>query len=328
MTTQASSLPEKEVSALMEELSDSGLAIGGDADAAASGAVTFALGEENLRPVQKLAGLDRIGERFARQLRSTIEPFTRVKTQVNPEPLDHVRFEDWCADQREFTSLSIYRLRPLKGAMMIALDADFITSMVDSFYGGRGLVPSHKRSEFTASEDRMIARLTEMLITQLKDSWTDVCQIEPVLASRETNPQYITVTKPTDTVVLQRFALAPAQGRPGMVTFIYPQATLRPVEGALSVKVRDDSSPIDNEWRQRLSYAVEDVRLPVRSVLARPELTMGQLMALKPGDVIPINLAAKVPLLVGSKRFAEGTIGEQEGRAALLVESVGAGNEK
>ena len=113
-----------------------------------------------------------------------------------------------------------------------------------------------------------------------------------------------------------------------MVTFIYPQATLRPVEGALSVKVRDDSSPIDNEWRQRLSYAVEDVRLPVRSVLARPELTMGQLMALKPGDVIPINLAAKVPLLVGSKRFAEGTIGEQEGRAALLVESVGAGNEK
>jgi len=66
----------------------------------------------------------------------------------------------------------------------------------------------------------------------------------------------------------------------------------------------------------------------VRSVLARPELTMGQLMALKPGDVIPINLAAKVPLLVGSKRFAEGTIGEQEGRAALLVESVGAGIEK
>lgn len=326
MTTQASSLPDKEVSALMAELSESGLAIGADIDASADGAVPFALGEENLRPVRKLAGLDRIGERFARQLRGAIEPFLRVKTQVNPEPLDHVRFGDWCGDQREFMSLSIYRLRPLKGAMMIALDPDFIASMVDSFYGGRGTVPSHKRTEFTASEDRMIVRLTELLIGQLKDSWADVIPIEPVLASRETNPDYVTVTKPSDTVILQRFTLVPAHGRPGLVTFIYPQTTLRPIEGQLSVKVRDDSSPIDAEWRQRLAYAVEDVRLPVRSVLARPELTMGQLMALKPGDVIPINLAAKVPLLVGSKRFAEGTIGEQEGRAALLVESVGAGN--
>jgi flagellar motor switch protein FliN/FliY len=37
--------------------------------------------------------------------------------------------------------------------------------------------------------------------------------------------------------------------------------------------------------------ALENVRLPVRSVLARPELSVAQLMALKPGDVIPITLA-------------------------------------
>jgi flagellar motor switch protein FliM len=77
-----------------------------------------------------------------------------------------------------------------------------------------------------------------------------------------------------------------------------------------------------------MAGALEQVRLPVRTVLARPELTMSQLMQLKVGDVIPINLSPKVPLLVASKRFAEGTIGEQEGRAALLVESVGKGNER
>lgn len=326
MTTQASSISGEEVAALMAELGDSGLAIG--LDSAQPDAVPFPLGSENCRPVQKLAGLDRIGERLSRRLRDAIEPFFRSKTQVTGEPIEQRRFDEWTADQREFASISIYRLRPLKGGMMIALDADFISSMVDAFYGGRGVISAHKRSEFTPSEERMIARLTDMLIGQLKDAWADVMPIEPVLASRETNPSYVTVTKPQDSIVLQRFTLAPAQGRPGAVTFIYPQATLRPVEAQLSAKVRDDSSPIDNEWRQRLAYAVEDVRLPVRSVLARPELTMAQLMKLKPGDVIPINLAAKVPLLVGATRFAEGTIGEQEGRAALLIESVGKGNEK
>jgi len=149
-----------------------------------------------------------------------------------------------------------------------------------------------------------------------------------VLASRETNPGYATLTKPHETVILQRFTLVPAHGRPGVVTFVYPQATLRPIEALLSAKVHDDSAQLDPEWRYRMSCALESIRLPVRTVLARPELSMAQLLQLKPGDVIPINLSPKVPLLVASKRFAEGTIGEQEGKAALLVESVGKGTER
>ena len=325
MTTKASSLSGDEVAALMAELGDTGLGIG---EESSSEVVPFALGVEDCRPTQRLAGLERISERMARSLRGAMEPYSRCKTQVNADAIENRRFEDWCADQRDFTSLSLYRLRPLKGGMMIVIESEFITSLVDAFYGGRGQVPAHKKSEFTVSEERMLARLTEMLVGQLKDAWVEVMKLEPVLVSRENNPAYATVAKPHDTVIVQRFTLVPAQGRPGMITFIYPQATLRPIEPQLSAKVRDDAGPVDAEWRQRLFYAVEDVRLPVRSVLARPELTMAQLMSLKPGDVIPINLAPKVPLLVGSKRFAEGTIGEQEGRAALLVEAVGKGVER
>jgi len=327
MTTKTESLSGEEVAALMAELGDTGLAIGGE-NPCSAGAVAFALGAETCRPAQKLAGLERIGERLARQLRDSIETFWRSKTLITAEPIEHRRLEDWSADQKEFASLSLYRLRPLKGGMMIALEADFITSLVDSFYGGRGTATAHKRSEFTASEDRMIGRFTDMLSAQLKLAWADIMQIDPVLASRETNPSYLSIAKPQDMIVLQRFTLVPAQGRPGTVTFIYPQATLRPIESQLSASVRGDSTPVDAEWRQRLAWAVEDVRLPVRSVLARPELTVAQLIALKPGDVIPISLAAKVPLLVGSTRFAEGTIGEQEGRAALLVDAVGKGAER
>jgi flagellar motor switch protein FliM len=38
--------------------------------------------------------------------------------------------------------------------------------------------------------------------------------------------------------------------------------------------------------------------------------------------VIPITLSQTVPLLVGNRRFAEGTIGEQDGRAAMMIESL------
>lgn len=326
MSTKSASLSGDEVAALMAELGDTGLGIGAAEPEAE--ALPFALGAESQKPAQRLAGLDRISEKLARQLRGAVEPYSRSKTQVTADPIEQRRFEDWCADQRDFTSLSLYRLRPLKGGMLISIEAEFITSLVDAFYGGRGQPPSHKRTEFTASEERMLARLTDMLIQQLADAWGDILRLEPVLISRETNPAYATLVRPDESVVVQRFTLVPAQGRPGLVTFIYPQSTLRPIENQLSAKVHEDTGPADPEWRYRMASALQNVRLPVRSVLARPELSLAQLLQLKPGDVIPINLSPKVPLLVASKRFAEGTIGDQEGRAALLVETVGKGNEK
>jgi flagellar motor switch protein FliM len=48
-------------------------------------------------------------------------------------------------------------------------------------------------------------------------------------------------------------------------------------------------------------------------------------MALKPGDVIPVTLSATVPLLVGQRHVAEGSIGEQDGRAALMIQQIGKG---
>jgi flagellar motor switch protein FliM len=92
----------------------------------------------------------------------------------------------------------------------------------------------------------------------------------------------------------------------------------------MATKVHDDDDSSSNDaWRRRLGHALAQVSLPVRSVLARPEISVAGLLALKPGDVIPITLAPRTPLLAGSRRIAEGVIGEQEGRAALMIEKVG-----
>jgi flagellar motor switch protein FliM len=68
--------------------------------------------------------------------------------------------------------------------------------------------------------------------------------------------------------------------------------------------------------------ALGEVRLQARSVLARPTVSVSELLDLKPGDVIPISLPAIVPLLVSGRQIALGKMGEQDGRAALKIEKV------
>jgi flagellar motor switch protein FliM len=165
------------------------------------------------------------------------------------------------------------------------------------------------------------------MIDILVELWAEVVPLAPTLASRETNAAYASLVRPDEAVVVQRFTVVPGAGRPTVISILYPLATLRPIEAELASKVHDDSEG-DSEWRMRLSAALENVRLPVRSVLARPELSVAQLMALKPGDVIPVTLSPTVPLLVGQKHLAEGSIGEQDGRAALMIQQIGKGTPK
>jgi len=55
-------------------------------------------------------------------------------------------------------------------------------------------------------------------------------------------------------------------------------------------------------------------------VLARPTLTLDELLNLKNGDVIPVTIDRQLPLIVGNRVIAQGSIGEQNGRAAFMIE--------
>lgn len=282
----------------------------------------FVLGQEDVHPTAWLAGLERIGERMARRMRAVIEPITQSKAKVEAKGIESHRYDAWREKLPDFLSLSFYRLRPLKGGLLVIVEPDFIASTVDIFYGGTGAARPGRPKEFTPSEDRLVARLSDGIVEQLGEAWSEIATLSPALASRETNIAYANLYRADEMIVIQRFAVTPGQGKPTTISIVYPLASLRSMDSQLTAKVHDDAGPADEHWRSRMAYALESVHLPVRSVLARPELTLEQILNLKPGDVIPVSLPPKVPLIVASKRVAMGTIGEKDGHAALMIEHI------
>ncbi|MDO6416529.1 FliM/FliN family flagellar motor switch protein [Sphingomonas sp. BIUV-7] len=287
--------------------------------------LTFALGSDSFRPAERLSGLERMGEKIARSLRTVIEPFVQVRTQVAAVPLTTRSFDEWLEAQPNLISLSHYRLQPMKGGMLIAIPADFVAALIERFYGGTAgpTAASAKRLEFSASEDLLLARLLEKVSGLMVEAWRDVIPVEATLAQRETSRFHIRFIRPDDQVVVQNFTITPAEGQPATITVLYPLAMLRPIEEQMSKRVHDDAPSGNTAWRSMLAASLAEVQMPVRSILARPEISLAQLMTLKPGDVIPIQILPRTPLLIASRTVAEGQIGEQDGRAAMLIERVG-----
>ena len=71
-----------------------------------------------------------------------------------------------------------------------------------------------------------------------------------------------------------------------------------------------------------LAPAIANIPLPLRARLAQMKVPASRLLALKPGQTLPLAVARSVPLFAGQHRIASGTIGELDDRVALQIDSV------
>jgi flagellar motor switch protein FliM len=266
-------------------------------------------------------GLDRIGERLARGLRDVIAAAGGKDARITRNASTLTSFGAWRAEQAGFGALCRYQLAPIKGDMLMAIPPALIVQLVDLFYGGTGEL-SFARAEFTAAESRYVTRFAEQCRPLLTAAWADVATINPVLLGMETDITNSKLGKDVDLVLIQPFVVKIGSGDPLTLTCVYPVAALRPIAALSDTPPSENAVPADPIWRDRLSDAVLEVRLPMRSIFARPELPLGQLLSLKAGDVIPVCLPNHIPITVAGRLFAQGTVGESSGRAAIKIEKI------
>jgi flagellar motor switch protein FliM len=283
----------------------------------------YAFGRAASEPTAAIGGVEKLGERLAKRLRAIVEPFSGGRPLVSAKPLDNTMFMMWDACVPSFVSLTIYRLHPMKGPVTMRIDAELVSLLVDRFYGG-GSNPRHTadRREFTPTETRLAARLAESIVAALVDCWAEIVPVEAVLIARETNVSQAEIMAGDAQVVVQAFEIDLGDHAPRLVEIVYPKDGLAGLEIGGADKAIEDMRPADPVWQTLLANRLDDVRFPARTVLARPNLKIAELVALKPGDVIPIHISRHLPLLIGERVFAHGSIGEQDGCAAFMIEKL------
>ena len=265
--------------------------------------------------------LDSVATRFARSLRDLIRALGVPAIQVERAGAEQVSFADWTTAAAPAIFWR-YHAPPLKGPVLLAAARPLILQLVDIFYGGKGKLAA-EREELSDAEERFAARLGRDMGLQLAAAWSDKLGLEPELDCVTGDPAKLSAVRADDELLVQRFVLrgAPFEGR--TILCAYPLAALRGVAGAEPApEMPGAANPV---WAGALNKALRDVRLPVRSVLARPEISLVKLLALEVGDIIPLGMPRHVPVTVAGRSFAVGSIGEANGNAAIMIEHIDKG---
>lgn len=283
--------------------------------ATAQGAV---LGAAKLNPFGDLHTLQHVAARFARGLRPVWEPLLRREVRSFAEPLSVQRFGDYRAERGDALAAWVpLAMSPGNGTAWLVLDAAFVLELLDLFFGGAGAVPDPLPPEFSPAAEAMALRIAQIVAAPLGQAWEPLTHASFTPGKLELGADI----DGDDAVIVTRFGVAPADGKPAFVDLVYPVTALKPHGPSLTGKVLHKAEP-DPAWRNQLTRAAMAVRFPVRSVLAEPVVPLSLLMELKAGDVIPITIAGEVPVMVGRDRLGSGAVGTAHGRAAIRLSSI------
>lgn len=280
-----------------------------------------ALGQAKLNPFGDLHTLQHLSARLARGMRGVFEPLLREEVRAWAEPLAVQRFADYRAERPDKLTAWLPLGMDDRTALLV-LDGTFVLELLDLFFGGTGAAPADIPAEFSPAAEAMVARLGQMIAQPLTAAWEPLARVNFTIGHCEANASMLSDYDGDDAMIVTRFGIAPGTGKPAFIDLVYPVTALKPHGTALTGKVVAKVAAEDALWQTALTRAAMNIRFPVRSVLAEPTIRLSKLMALQPGDVIPISFGQDVPVMVGNDRLGTGTVGTSNGHAAIQLTSL------
>ncbi|MCW3834820.1 flagellar motor switch protein FliM [Sphingomonas canadensis] len=265
--------------------------------------------------------LQHLSARLAKALRVVFEGLARRPLRCWAEPVAVQRFADYRAERgNALTAWQPLAAGSARARAHVVLDGRHVFELLDCFFGGEGEAPQPLPAEFTPAAETLVARIGQAIVAPLDSAWEPVARI--AFRAIEGHAGNVPEAGGDEPVVVTRFGVAQGEQKPVWVDIVYPVSALKPHAASLTAKVHDSSTDVEPAWRSGLTRAVMGVTFPVRSVLAEPVVSLGRLLDLKAGDVIPIEFGPEVPVMVAQRRLGTGLVGTANGRAAVRLTSL------
>jgi flagellar motor switch protein FliM len=266
----------------------------------------------------RMPTLEMINDRFARQFRIGLFNMIRRTPEISVAPVRVQRFSEYIQNLHVPTNLNLIRLNPLRGTALLVLDAALVFAIVDNFFGGNGRYAKIEGREFTQTEGRIIQMVLRQAFADLSDAWNIVAAINLEYLSSEINPHFANIVSPSEVVVVAAFKID-LEGGGGELHVTMPYAMIEPIRDQLDSGMQSDRVNRDDGWSQALREEIEEAEVDMVPVLGRSSLTVGRLVDLKPGDVIPCDFDGNVTLYAEGVPVLRGSYGASRGQQAVKV---------
>src|SRR5437868_8804491 len=240
--------------------------------------------KEHIRAIQN------IHETFARVTASSLSSYLRSTTSVSLSSIEQVVYDEYVHQLASPTLVNLVELQPLAGRIVVEMNMNIGLAMLDRMMGGPGQA-NVRRSELTDIEMALLRSLGATISADLRDGWTAVAELQPVLVETVLNADLVQAALPGDIAALLLFEVH-SLGMSGTISICVPHPVIEPLMDRLNTQAWFSStarkSGSEND-RNRLAETIREARLPITVELGSTTITVGELLDIRKGDVIRLD---------------------------------------
>jgi len=267
---------------------------------------------------ERLPMLEIVFDRLVRLMTTSLRNFTSDNVEVSLDRITSVRFGDYMNSIPLPAVLCVFKAEEWENFGLATVDSSLIYSMIG---GRRG--QSAIRIEgrpYTTIETNLVKRLVEVVLSDAEQAFRPLSPVTFSIDRLETNPRFAAISRPANAAILVRLRID-MEDRGGNVELLLPYATIEPIRSVLLQMFMGEKFGRDPIWEGHFATEVAQAQISVDAVLYEADIPLKQLMKLKVGDTLPLEMRADalVEVRCGSVILTEGRMGRVGDRVAIRV---------
>jgi len=271
---------------------------------------------------ERLPMLEIVFDRLVRLLTTSLRNFTSDNVEVSLDRITSVRFGDYLNSIPLPAILAVFKAEEWENFGLFTINSSLIYSIIDVLLGGRR-GQSAVRIEgrpYTTIETSLVKRMIEVILADAELAFRPLSPVKFNIDRLETNPRFAAITRPANAAILVRLRID-MEDRGGTAELLLPYATIEPIRGVLLQMFMGEKFGRDQIWEEHLATEIGQAEASVDAVLYEAKLPLRQMMSLKVGDTLPLEVRpdALVTVRCGEVALTEGRMGRVGDRVAVRV---------
>ncbi|GAA1647988.1 flagellar motor switch protein FliM [Georgenia ruanii] len=259
---------------------------------------------------------------FSRHWANQLVARLRVSVSSAVTEVKMCSYDEYVASLPTTTTVVLCSVEPGRRIALVQFPLDAALVWIDHMLGGPGTPGAVPERELTEIEQALIMELLRRTLADLNYSFAAIVRLEAEFKQIQYTPQFVQAAEASTPVIVARFELHVDEQD-------VPVSVMLPAEGLMTalrdgehVDLRTAEEIAEEKVQSRLlEVAVQqvpvDVAVRFRPVTVHPR----EVVALRPGDVLPLHHPASRPLdvVVGDRVLAQAAPGTQGSRLAGMV---------
>jgi flagellar motor switch protein FliM len=271
---------------------------------------------------ERLPMLEIVFDRLVRLMTTSLRNFTSDNVEVSLDRITSVRFGDYMNSIPLPAVLSVFKAEEWENFGLATVDSSLIYSMIDVLLGGRRGQASLRIEgrPYTTIETNLVKRLVEVVLADAEQAFRPLSPVSFTIDRLETNPRFAAISRPANAAILVRLHID-MEDRGGNIELLLPYATIEPIRAVLMQMFMGEKFGRDPIWEGHLATEIAQAQILVDAVLYEADIPLKQLMQLKVGDTLPLEMRADALVAVrcGNVTLTEGRMGRVGDRVAIRV---------